>query len=150
MKLKKNKIEQIIESILEKYEYFLVDFVIRGDSRNWILEIFVDNVKGVSTNDCAKISYDISSFIDENGIIESNYRLDVSSPGLSRPLKFIQQFPKHLNRKFNITYTESEETKKVKGKLVDVADNFLIIEKGKETIKIDFNTVKKAKVEISF
>lgn len=150
MIIKKEKIEHILTPILEKHEYFLVAFVIREESRNWLLEIFVDNLKGVSTDDCAKISSELSSLIDEEGIIESKYRLDVSSPGLGRPLIFIQQFPKHLNRQFKITYTESDQTKKITGKLVDVSDNVLSIEQDKEILKINFNLVKKAKVVISF
>lgn len=149
MKINKTKIEDKIAQILGETEYFLVELVFRGDDRHTIIELYVDTEKGVSTEGCAKISRELGSFIDEEEIVK-NYRLDVSSPGLGRPLKFIQQFPKHLNRKFKISYSDKDQTIDISGILLKVDGENLIFKSKREEVTIDFNNIITAKVEISF
>ena len=78
------------------------------------------------------------------------YRLDVSSPGTDKPLKFLSQFPKHINRKFEVSYTSNDETKKLSGKLIKVEGDTLVFLSNQNEISINFNNIKKAKVIVSF
>ncbi len=147
---KKNIVKRIEEVVAEK-KLLLVEINIRGNQNNPIVEIFIDDEKGVTTDDCAELSREIGSIIEEENLIETKHRLDVSSPGIDRPLKYIQQFPKNIDRKFEIKYTDSEEKKKkFEGKLLQVEGEKLVFESGKNNIELNFTDITSAKVLISF
>ena len=143
-------IRDIAADTVEKNGFFLIDMVLRGNDKNRVIEIFIDGEKNVSAEDCAKVSRDMNSVIEEQNIIESNYRLDVSSPGTDRPLIFLKQYPKHINRKFDISYNQNKEIKELTGKLIDVSGNELTFLSNNKQILIIFNDIIKAKVIASF
>jgi ribosome maturation factor RimP len=144
------KIKVITNSIVEKNGFFLIDFVLRGNEKNRVIEIFVDGERNISAEDCAIISREINTAIETQNLIESNYRLDVSSPGIDRPLLYLKQYPKHVKRKFDISYNQNNETKKLTGKLVDVSGEDLTFLSDNKQIIINFNNIIKAKVLASF
>jgi ribosome maturation factor RimP len=79
------------------------------------------------------------------------YRLEVSSPGVDRPLIFPGQYSKHLNRNFDLIIKDGETEKKLKAKLRSIeGEDFFFETDKKELIKINFNNITKAKVNISF
>lgn len=142
------KISKIASDSAENNNLFLIDIVFRGTQHNPVIEVFVDGEKNVSANECAKVSSEIKKVIDEENLYKS-YRLDVSSPGVDRPLIFIKQFPKHVNRVFDINYKTADDVKKIIGKLISVEDDVLtFFVKGE--IKVKFKDIIKAKVLVSF
>jgi ribosome maturation factor RimP len=139
-----------VEEIVKKDGYFLIDAVVRGAPNLKVIEIYIDREGNVSAEDCAEISKEIKFKLDEILLVDTNYRLDVSSPGVDRPLKFLQQFPKHVNRNFEVSYKSDEELKTIKGKLIKIEGDYLTFNvKNTETI-IKFQNITKAKVIISF
>lgn len=104
--LQKN-ITQIAEQVAEKLGFLLIEVSLKGDNRNRIVEIFIDSLKGVTIDECALMSSEVATIIESTDLISSKYRLDVSSPGIDRPLKFLEQFPKHINRKFELLLKDS-------------------------------------------
>jgi ribosome maturation factor RimP len=150
MDINKEKIIEISNEITEKLGFFVVDFSFRGDRRKPIIEVFVDASEIVTADKLADISREINTAIEENNLIDKSYRLDVSTPGVDRPLKFIKQFPKHINRKFEITYKLNGEIKTVIGKLLSVEKEELTFLTDGKNILINFNSITTAKVIISF
>ena len=150
MSINKKYIESEIQRIVESLGFLFIEAVIRGNDRQHVLEIFVDSESGVSTDDCAEISRAINEFFELNEDQIGNYRLDVSSPGVDRDLKYLKQYPKHLNREFSVKYIIDEEIKEQKGKLKQIEGENLIFQFGKEEILIPFKKIKEAKVQISF
>lgn len=147
--MEKSKIFEIFDEIVASEGFLLIDLIIRGDDRLRIIELFIDGEKAVTSDDCSKISRLIDKTIESEKLFE-NYRLDVSSPGVDRPLKYLVQYNKHINRKFEISYKESDKTKKVVAKLVRVDGEQLYFEDRNKEIKINFADIIKAKVLISF
>lgn len=145
----KDKILKIIQNSISETDFLLVDTNIRGDQRKRIIEVFVDSSKNVSADDLAELSSKINETLSETEDI-GNYRLDVSTPGVDRPLKFIEQYPKNVNRNFELEYHFGDEVKKVKARLVSVNGNELTFNDGKNEFLINYNQIIKAKVLISF
>lgn len=143
------KILKIIQNSISETDFFLVDTNIRGDQRKRIIEVFVDSSKNVSADDLAELSSKINESLSETEDI-GNYRLDVSTPGVDRPLKFIEQYPKNVNRNFELEYHFGDEVKKVKARLVSVNGNELTFNDGRNEFLISYNQIIKAKVLISF
>lgn len=150
MNLLNENIKQIASQKAEENGFFLIDCIIRGNSANRIIEIYVDGEKNVSADDCAKLSSEINSLLENVPDVGSSYRLDVSSPGVDRPLKFLKQFPKHISRYFEITYTSGSDDRRITAKLVRIEGNDLIFLFNKEELIINFNNIKKAKVLVRF
>lgn len=144
------KISEIAEKSASEFDLFLIEVNFRGNEKNRIIEVFVDGEKNVSAKDLAELSKIINSEIEEGNLIKSSYRLDVSTPGVNRPLKYIKQYPKHLNRRFQVKYKVGDEKLEIKAILHSVEGENLIFSTEKDIIKINFNDILSAKVLISF
>ncbi len=141
---------QKFEEIVSSLGYLLIEVNIRGDHNLKVIELYIDNEKGITTDDCALVSRTVNEVIEAETLIDSNFRLDVSSPGTERPLKFLVQYQKHINRKFEVNFRENETERKLTAKLLRVeGENVFFAEKGGET-KIEFKNITQAKVIISF
>ncbi len=148
----KEEIKNKVKEILEAKNFLLIDFVWRGSEQRPVLEVFMDNERGITTDDCYEVSRELEKFIDENKLLKQ-YRLDVSSPGVDKPLVYLAQYPKHIGRNFEVEYFDEGKAKKVEGKLLSIEGENLFFEAGKknkEVVKINFNSIKKANVIISF
>ena len=150
MDIIKENIVRISNEIAEKLNFFVIDITFRGDNRKKIIEVFVDAEKNIDADNLAEISREINSIIEEQDIIQQAYRLDVSTPGVDRPLKFLKQFPKHINRNFDVTYKTGDEIKTITGKLLSVEREELMFLSDKKEILIEFKNITTAKVIISF
>jgi len=112
-------IREISRQVAEQNNLFLVDFIVRGSEASRVIEIFIDGEKNISADECAQVSREITKQIDDQELLKS-YRLDVSSPGVDRPLIYLKQYPKHLNRLFEIEFKASDTSSTFKGRLVSV------------------------------
>src|SRR5688572_25516812 len=92
----KNRVERIAEKlaipIIEKEEFELVDIEYKKEGANWYLRLYIDKPGGITLDDCQKISNQLGDRLDEEDPIKGNYFLQVSSPGLDRPLKKERDF----------------------------------------------------------
>ena len=114
-----------------------------------MIEVFIDCEKHITAKDCAEMSRKINEVFEEKEIIKAAYRLDVSSPGIERPLLYLKQYPKQINRMFEITYSYGDEKKKLKGTLKKIEGEDLTFLTNKEQI-INFKDIINAKVLVSF
>ena len=150
MSLLDENIKEIVTKDIEKNGFLLIDLILRGTEHNRVIEVYFDGEKDVSADDCALVSREIDSHLKDLLVKHPDFRLDVSSPGIDRPLKFLKQYLKHVNRKFDISYRSGEEIKKLSGKLAAIeGDHLTFISNNKEVI-INFNNIVKANVIVSF
>jgi ribosome maturation factor RimP len=144
-------IKEITEDVVRNSGYFLIDFNLRGHGRNQVIEVYIDGRQYINANDCAKVSHELDNKLQEIVGLEETYRLDVSSPGIDRPLKFIEQFPKHLNKKFELIYKLNDEEKKSEAELMNVQNDELTFQTNdKKEFILKFSNIIKAKVFLSF
>lgn len=154
--MEKEILKQEIDSIVSQEGFFLIEFILRGDKKQRIIEVYIDGKEAVTSSVCAELSRIIKDKIESEQLIDSNYRLDVSSPGIERPLKFLEQYHKHINRNFEVHYQAGDEKRKIEGKLIRIDGDKLIFEvkpksaKVPDEYEINFKDINKAKVLISF
>lgn len=101
----KQKIEEWLKPLLEEKDFFLVD--VRFSSGRKI-EVYADSDTGIQIDDCALISRFLESHLDGSGIVPENYILEVSSPGMSNPLKVPRQYKKRIGRLLEVIKTDGE------------------------------------------
>ena len=141
-------IRAIAQQVAEGNNLFLIDFIVRGSESSRVIEVFVDGEKNVSADECATVSKEITKQIDEKELLKS-YRLDVSSPGVDRPLIYLKPFQKHLHRLFEVEFKASDSSSTFKGRLISIEDEVLSFKSDKE-IKLKFSDIINAKVLVSF
>jgi len=149
MKISQSEISQKIQNVVEQLGYLLIDIEFGGDDRNRIIKIFIDNENGILTSNCVEVSRACGNMIEEEELIESKYRLDISSPGVDRPLKFIEQYKKNIGRSFELEF-EDQIAEKFEGKLIAINNEILKFEINKKTEEVNINKIKSAKVIVRF
>ncbi len=149
MNINRTEISQKLQDAIEKLGYLLIDIEYRGDDSNRILEIYIDNEMGIVTADCVDVSRACGNLIEDENLIESKYRLDISSPGTDRFIKFIQQYKKNIGRSFELEF-EDQLAEKFEGKLIAVNDDILKFEIDKKIEEVNFNNIKSAKIIVRF
>jgi ribosome maturation factor RimP len=99
-----NQLTQLCEPVVTGQGYELVDLEWKHESGNWILRLFIDKLAGggVSLDDCASVSRELSAVLDVADAISPAYSLEVSSPGLNRPLKKESDFQRFVGKKAKI------------------------------------------------
>ena len=112
------KAEALILPIITKNNYELVDVEFVREGSNWFLRAYVDKEGGFTVNDCEKVSREFSDLLDKEDFIEESYILEVSSPGLGRPLKKEKDFARSLGEEVEVKlYKAVEEQKEFSGTL---------------------------------
>lgn len=149
-----------IQNLLEKKfleEGFQDCFLISIEQNKQIIQVFIDSDTGINFEKCQKISRYLESFIDENAWFGDHYVLEVSSPGITRPLVYPRQYAKNKGRDLEIILTDGSE---ITGNIIDVNENGILISKqetrkeGKKKIQeiietqLDYKTIKEAKIVI--
>jgi len=92
----------LTEPILEDFGYELVDLEFKQEGSEWFLRIFIDKEGGVVLDDCASVSREVSAILEVENIIDRAYRLEVSSPGIDRPLKKPEDFERFSGQRVKI------------------------------------------------
>ena len=134
-------LEQLLEPALEEGGLELVELTISGNARRSILRVFVDRPTGISIGECAQLSRDLADLLDTHDPIDSSYILEVSSPGLTRPLKKKRDFERALGKDVRLIVRSGAD---YTGKLTTVNDRILALEVGGDTLEISVDDVTKA------
>jgi len=145
----KNKVEKLLAERFEKDDLkdcFLVDIKESKNSRK--IEVFVESDNRIKYEQCGIISRYLEGYLDDDPSVPENYILEVSSPGLDRPLKHLRQYRLNLGRKVDLTNASNQ---KYTGTIKDVVDNEINIEmKSGKLESFLFEKIKEAKIKISF
>ena len=130
------KVMPLLEPIVAETKLELVDleFVIEG--ANWYLRVYIDIEGGVSIDDCEAVSRELEAKLDTEDPIEQAYILEVSSPGIDRPLKKEEDFEKFSGDIIDIRlYKALDGKKQYQGKLLGLQDGCISIEEEDGTIR---------------
>ncbi|MFM8440417.1 MAG: ribosome maturation factor RimP [Acidobacteriota bacterium] len=144
------KASAMVGGIAEEKGLELVDLQLIGSAKNLTLRVFIDKKGGVSIDDCASVSRLLSEQLDADDLIPAAYVLEVSSPGLDRPLKSIGDFEKFKGSPAKIrTHRPIEGQRNFSGTLKGVdGDKILIDDKTTGVLGIDHSDIAKANLEV--
>ncbi len=140
------KVEDLIKKKIENIGYELFDVLYLKEGQDLILRIVIDNEKGITLDDCEKVNNEIKDILDEADLIQEQYLLEVSSPGIERLLRKEWQQKKYIGERVSIKLFKKDEdgNKNYEGILCQVADDFIEIEQG-EKIKIPKQSISQVK-----
>ena len=130
------KTEGILLPLVEQHGFELVDVEYVKEGGTWYLRAYIDKQGGITVDDCEAVSRALSDILDEKDYIDEAYILEVSSPGLGRPLKKEKDFKRSLGEEVEIrTYRAIDKQKEFVGVLKDYDENTVTIKYEDETTK---------------
>ena len=142
-------VESFARPVLDDMGLELVEVQFRRESAGWLLRLFIDREDGVNVDDCASVSRQISAYLEVEDLIEHAYSLEVSSPGLERPLKKKEDFVRFTGRKARIKLKEPIDGQRVFfGLLGAVDENTITLLVDGQQMKIDLDLVARARLSL--
>lgn len=104
-----NKVESLIQKKVEAVGYELYDIEYVKEGKDHFLRVYIDNEKGISLEDCEKVSNEINPLLDEANIIADQYFLEVSSPGIERTLRKDKHLEKNIGKEVEVKLFKKDE-----------------------------------------
>ena len=146
-----NELKNIIGDYLKIQGLILVELIYRYEGRNLILRILVDRPDGgITLDECARLNNELNIILDEKDILRERYILEISSPGLDRPLKTESDFLRCMNRKVRLILAEKINDKiELEGIITKVEDDSVYIDIEDEIIKVALSKINKTKQVIN-
>ena len=162
MEILKKNIEELITPKLDEMNLFLVDVVIGA---NYKIQVFADGIPSITIKQCTELSRFLESYLDEEASVPEKYTLEVSSPGMTNPLRVNQQYKKRIGSTLKITLNNGDQVAMI---LKEVDNDTLfglrtkieekktkkpikkINEEDLESISIDLSDIKQALLHFNF
>ena len=153
------KLQQLAEPVVTGQGYELVDLEFKNELGAWILRVYIDKPHredrlegGVGLDDCAQVSRELSAVLDVDDVIPGHYSLEVSSPGLNRPLKKESDFARFVGKKAKIRtrHPVGDSRRNFSGTLVAVAQGKVKIDVGDQVCEVPVDDVEKANLVYEF
>ncbi|MBI4640459.1 MAG: ribosome maturation factor RimP [Candidatus Tectomicrobia bacterium] len=145
-------VEGLIRPVIDSEGMELVETEFVRDGGQWYLRVYIDKNEGVTLNDCEQVSRQISALMDIENLISEPYILEVSSPGLTRPLKGERDYKRFLGKLIQFfTETPFDGKRKFVGKLVRCEESVATFElQGGRIVTLPLSSITRAHLEITF
>lgn len=145
-----NELKSLLKDYLASLNFVLVDIISRYEGRDLFIRILVDKSEGgINLDECARLNRDIGGLLDEKDIIKEKYILEVSSPGLDRPLKTREDFSRFLNKKVKFFLNEAINGKlEWDGLINQVSQESVFVATAEGTMEVPIIKINKAKLII--
>ena len=156
------QIRAIAERVASSYGLEIFDAGLRREPIGWVLRVTVDRLgasipgadpyhESVSIGDCAQLSRDLSAVLDVEVSFAHAYTLEVSSPGLDRPLRHLEDCRRFIGRVAKIVTTEAiDGHHSLVGRIARVEDGTVVVESAERVSQIPWSVVARARLEVEF
>ena len=145
------KAEALLSPLVESNGFELVDVEYVKEAGNWYLRGYIDKPGGITVNDCETVSRAFSDRLDEDDFIEDSYIMEISSPGLDRPLKKEKDFARSIGKLVEIrTYRPIEKQKEFCGELTAYDNNSVTIDEEGTPRTFDKKDIALVRLAIDF
>jgi ribosome maturation factor RimP len=144
-----DEIQAIAQDVVESEGLDLIDVEFKPGRTRSLLRIYIDKEGGVTLNDCENVSRQVGTVLDVKDVVKSAYVLEVSSPGLDRPLRTDRDYRRAIGKTLKLyLLMDDQKASQVIGKLLEANQENLVIEENGKPRTIPRNDVKRAVHEI--
>ena len=145
-----DRVRALVEEVLVHTPHFVVELDVRGTRGSQVVEIYVDSDEALDLDEIARISREVEFLLDTEDLFPSRYHLNVSSPGVDRPLRLPRQYHKNVGRTLRVHFAKDEDSNtEVVGTLVAASDEGIdIAVSDAETRHIPHSAIHWAKVQL--
>ena len=141
------KLTSLLQPLVEDLGYEFVGLQYSGNPKHPVLVIYIDSPDGIAVEDCAKVSREIAAILDVEDPIAGKYRLEVSSPGMDRPLFTLAQFQQFSGEVAQISlFAPRDGRRKYKGKILGTEEGKVKMEQDGLEVMLDLGNIAKARL----
>ena len=141
------KLTNLLKPLVEDLGYEFVGMEMRKDPGNPALVIYIDRPDGISVEDCERVSREAAALLDVEDPIPGRYSLEISSPGLDRPLFTLEQFEQFTGAEARVSlYAPLEGRRKFRGEILGAADGKVTLAVDGEEIQLELANIAKARL----
>ena len=144
------KLSGIIEPICKNSNIYLHGIEIKGSHSHVLIKVTVDTDEGITLNRCQFLSRQISDVLEQKDLIKNDYRLEVSSPGIDKPLQYPYEYRRNIGRDLVVVYYQQHTVKQFIGKLLAYHEKELIFEVGKDRVSLAKDQIKSIKIKLKW
>lgn len=145
------RVSELVEEVIGGSPVFVVEVSVRGTRGSRVVDVFVDSDEDLGVDELARISREVGFLLDVEDVIPGRHNLNVSSPGLDRPLALPRQYRKHVGRTLRVHYAKEDGSghTEVEGELRSVDDDAVEVAASDDDVRrIRFENVVWAKVQL--
>lgn len=144
-------VAELVEPAINDMGYELLGVEYGDQGRGALLRIYIDHEQGITLDDCAAVSHQASALLDVEDLITGHYDLEVSSPGLDRPLFNEEQLGRYISRKVKIVMAVPQlGRKRFTGELKKVSNGMIEVEVDNELYDLPFAEMASARLVPEF
>jgi len=141
-------IEEVVSKALETQQIELVDLVIQNQGRKKLLQFFVDKVGGVTLDDCGELTDKIDAILEMENLVEGAYILEVSSPGINRPLKKPAHYKRFVGERVKIVLKIPLDGRGFfTGVIASADETGFVLDDGTNQFNFKYDNIKKANLD---
>lgn len=145
MKLDSDSLESLLVPTVQGLGFTLWGVELRSSQKHAYLKIFIDHEAGITVDNCSEVSHQVSGVLDVEDPISMPYTLEVSSPGVERPLMKVEHFEKYIGKEVKVRLSWAVKNRKnLIGTLTEVSKEDITINSDGEKIEFPFNAIKRA------
>ncbi len=138
---------ELFEPVVKGMGFDLIEIEHFPNPKHGVLRLYIDKEGGVNVDDCSTVSRQISALIDVEDPVSGQFNLEVSSPGLDRPLRRLVDFQRFTGSLVKLkTVMPLEGQRNFKGRLLEASEETLVIETDDEEISLPMSTIDKARI----
>lgn len=144
------RVAELVEEVIAGTDVFVVEVDVRGSGGSRVVDVFIDSDENLDVRKLAEINREIGFLLEMEDLIPGRYDLNVSSPGLDRPLRFPRQYRKNVGRPLRVHYRKADGsgTTELEGTLAGVRDDAIELDAGDDVRSIPFEDVVWAKIRL--
>ena len=151
MRKASDRLWSLIEPAVEGLGYELAGIEYLAQGRNSVLRVYIDHEDGILVEDCANVSHQVSGLLDVEDPIKGNYSLEVSSPGVDRPIFTLEQFIRFTGAEVQIRLnTPVNERRKLTGLIKQVDGDTVVIEMDDQEYRLSLDDIDTARLVPAF
>ena len=155
----RQQIWNVAERVARGYGLEIFEVQLRRESVGWVLRVIIDRPddagagsgESVSLEDCQRVSEDVSAVLDVEDVLDRTYTLEVSSPGLDRPLRTPAEYRRFIGRLAKIVVSEAVDGQRfLSGRISDVTEGEVVLDAGARTHRIPLGVITRGRLEVEF
>ncbi len=147
MRREQTHLWELFEPVVNGMGFDLIEIEHFPNPKHGVLRLYIDKEGGVTVDDCSAVSHQISALIDVEEPIRGQFNLEISSPGLDRPLRRLQDFQRFTGSMVKLkTMMPLDGQRNFKGRMLEVTEEVLVLETDTEEISLPMNAIEKARI----
>lgn len=141
------RLSSMLQPLVEDLGYEFVGLEYNANPKHSVLVLYIDKPEGIGVEDCEKVSHEVAALLDVEDPIKGYYNLEVSSPGLDRPLFTLDQFARFSGEEVQLTaFAPVDGRRKFKGRILGAEDGTVRLDQDGKEVALEFGNIAKARL----